>query len=100
MALYTFKNDTRVKRRVRRELRDELAALPPGEGRSDGDLKASDFASISREDGQKQTTYQGNGALLLRARRRAGRHEGQRREGDLVARGAVRGTAEQPRRDG
>ena len=43
---------------------------------------------------------QGDAALLLRARRRAGRHEGRRREGDLVAREAVRGTAERPRRDG
>ena len=35
---------------------------------------------------QEADDVQGDAALLLRARRRAGRHEGRRRVGDLVAR--------------
>jgi predicted lipoprotein with Yx(FWY)xxD motif len=68
MALYTFKNDTRVKSAC---AENSVRNWPPYHQEKvgvTGDLKASDFASITREDGKKQT--QGDAALLLRARRR------------------------------
>ena len=44
---------------MRRGLRAGVAALHQKKVGVTGDLKASDFASITREDGKKQTTYKG-----------------------------------------
>jgi hypothetical protein len=58
-----------------------------------GDLKASDFASITREDGKKQTTYKGMPLYYFARDAASGDTKGD------GAREAVRGTAERPRRD-
>src|SRR5258708_30748334 len=61
-----------------------------------GDLKASDFASITREDGKKQTTYKGCCSTTSRAtpRRATLRATARRRSSRSRSRERHRGTAE------
>ena len=95
MALYTFKKDTPVKSAC---AGDCVTNWPPYHKEKVG-VTSHSRLRISRASPER-TARSRDAALLLRARRRAGRHEGRRREGDLVAREAVRGAAERPRRDG
>lgn len=59
IALYTFKKDTQGKSAC---TGDCVMKWPPYHREkidASGDLKASDFATITREDGKKQSTYKG-----------------------------------------
>jgi hypothetical protein len=56
---YTFKKDTPVKSACAGDYVPERPPYHQEKVGVTGDLKASDFASITREDGKKQTTYKG-----------------------------------------
>jgi predicted lipoprotein with Yx(FWY)xxD motif len=59
MALYTFKKDTPGKSACAGDCVTRWPLYDQEKVGVTGDLKASDFATITREDGKKQTTYKG-----------------------------------------
>jgi predicted lipoprotein with Yx(FWY)xxD motif len=59
MALYTFKKDTPGKSACSGDCVAKWPLYFEEKVGVTGDLKASDFATITREDGKKQTTYKG-----------------------------------------
>lgn len=59
MALYTFKKDTPGKSACAGDCVTRWPLYHQEKVGVTGDLKASDFATITREDGKKQTTYKG-----------------------------------------
>lgn len=59
MALYVFKKDAPGKSACAGECVARWPLYYRESVGAGGSLKASDFASITREDGQKQTTYKG-----------------------------------------
>jgi predicted lipoprotein with Yx(FWY)xxD motif len=77
MALYTFKKDSPGKSACV----DKCVAIWPLYYQEkvgvSGDLKASDFATIAREDGQKQTTYKGMPLYYFAEDKAAGETKGQ-----------------------
>ena len=59
MALYTFKKDTAGKSACAGDCVTKWPPFYREQVGVTGDLQAADFATITREDGQKQTTYKG-----------------------------------------
>lgn len=59
MALYTFKKDSPGKSACAGECVAKWPLYQEEKVGVTGDLKESDFATITREDGKKQTTYKG-----------------------------------------
>jgi predicted lipoprotein with Yx(FWY)xxD motif len=59
MALYTFKKDTPGKSACAGDCVTKWPLFHEEKVGATGDLKESDFATITRADGQKQTTYKG-----------------------------------------
>lgn len=59
MALYTFKKDTPEKSACAGDCVTRWPLYHEEKVGATGELKASDFATITREDGKKQTTYKG-----------------------------------------
>jgi predicted lipoprotein with Yx(FWY)xxD motif len=59
MALYVFKKDSPGKSACAAECVKKWPIYYREKVGASGDVKESDFASITRDDGQKQTTYKG-----------------------------------------
>jgi predicted lipoprotein with Yx(FWY)xxD motif len=59
MALYTFKKDTEGKSVCAGDCVQKWPLYHQDKVGVTGDLKASDFTTITREDGKKQTAYKG-----------------------------------------
>jgi len=59
MTLYVFKKDTPGKSACAGECVAAWPVFHAGKVTVSGDLKAADFATITRDDGKEQTTYKG-----------------------------------------
>lgn len=58
-SLYTFKNDSPGKSACAGECVKKWPLYHQAKVEATGDLKASDFGTITRDDGKEQTTYKG-----------------------------------------
>jgi predicted lipoprotein with Yx(FWY)xxD motif len=77
MALYTFKKDTQGKSACAGNCVAIWPLYHQEKVGVSGDLKASDFATITREDGKKQTTYKGMPLYYYVEDKAAGETKGQ-----------------------
>ena len=77
MALYTFKKDTAGKSACAGNCVAIWPIYYQEKVGVTGDLKASDFGTITREDGKKQTTYKGMPLYYYAEDKAAGETKGQ-----------------------
>jgi predicted lipoprotein with Yx(FWY)xxD motif len=77
MALYTFKKDSKDKSACAGDCVTRWPLYYREKVATTGDLKATDFGTITREDGQKQTTYKGMPLYYFAGDKAAGDTTGQ-----------------------